>query len=409
MRNRIREVYPLIRLATVLALMTLGCSAMYAGVMVLEPLALELDTGRGNSSLIYGTFMIGFALGGVFMGQLADRMGIMIPALIGSLALPAGFYLAAHASSILEICLAFSLLCGFLGSSFSMAPLIADISHWFSRRRGLAVGIAFSGSYVAGAIWPPILQRMFDAQGWRESFVDLALLTLILMALLSLLLYPRSPINKQLPTASSANSNLTNSAISAGTLQSLIYLAGFGCCVAMAMPQVHIVPYVMDLGHPAIRGAEMLGLMLGFGVISRVGSGWLSDRIGGLATLVLGSALQVAVLIAFLTGNSLVFLYGISIAFGLSQGGIVPSYTIILRAFFPPKQAGWRISTSFLFTIAGMAFGGWIAGLLYDLTGSYTVSFLNAIGFNILNLWVAASLLKKSGAIGTRASTSAVN
>jgi len=409
MRNRIREVYPLIRLATVLALMTLGCSAMYAGVMVLEPLALELDTGRGNSSLIYGTFMIGFALGGVFMGRLADRMGIMIPALIGSLALPAGFYLAAHASSILEICLAFSLLCGFLGSSFSMAPLIADISHWFSRRRGLAVGIAFSGSYVAGAIWPPILQRMFDAQGWRESFVDLALLTLILMALLSLLLYPRSPINKQLPTASSANSNLTNSAISAGTLQSLIYLAGFGCCVAMAMPQVHIVPYVMDLGHPAIRGAEMLGLMLGFGVISRVGSGWLSDRIGGLATLVLGSALQLAVLIAFLTGNSLVFLYGISIAFGLSQGGIVPSYTIILRAFFPPKQAGWRISTSFLFTVAGMAFGGWIAGLLYDLTGSYTVSFLNAIGFNILNLWVAASLLKKSGAIGTRASTSAVN
>ena len=409
MRNRIREVYPLIRLATVLALMTLGCSAMYAGVMVLEPLALELDTGRGNSSLIYGTFMIGFALGGVFMGRLADRMGIMIPALIGSLALPAGFYLAAHASSILEICLAFSLLCGFLGSSFSMAPLIADISHWFSRRRGLAVGIAFSGSYVAGAIWPPILQRMFDAQGWRESFVDLALLTLILMALLSLLLYPRSPINEQLPTASSANSNLTNSAISAGTLQSLIYLAGFGCCVAMAMPQVHIVPYVMDLGHPAIRGAEMLGLMLGFGVISRIGSGWLSDRIGGLATLVLGSALQVAVLIAFLTGNSLVFLYGISIAFGLSQGGIVPSYTIILRAFFPPKQAGWRISTSFLFTVAGMAFGGWIAGLLYDLTGSYTVSFLNAIGFNILNLWVAASLLKKSGAIGTRASTSAVN
>jgi MFS family permease len=390
-------------------LMTLGCSAMYAGVMVLEPLALELGTGRGNSSLIYGSFMIGFALGGVFMGRLADRMGIMIPALIGSLALPAGFYLAAHASSILEICLAFSLLCGFLGSSFSMAPLIADISHWFNRRRGLAVGIAFSGSYVAGAIWPPILQRMFDAQGWRESFIDLALLTLIFMALLSLLLYPRPPTNEQLPTTGSANSNLTNSAISAGSLQSLICLAGFGCCVAMAMPQIHIVPYVMDLGHPAIRGAEMLGLMLGFGVISRVGSGWLSDRIGGLATLLLGSALQLVVLIAFLTGNSLVFLYGISIAFGLSQGGIVPSYTIILRAFFPPKQAGWRISTSFLFTVAGMAFGGWIAGVLYDLTGSYTVSFLNAIGFNILNLWIAASLIKKSGVIGTRASTTAVN
>ena len=409
MTIQIRRVYPLIRLTTAVALMTLGCSAMWAGAIVLEPIANEFDTGRGNSSLIYGTFMIGFALGGVVMGRLADRMGIMIPALIGSLALPAGFYLAAHASSILEISLAFSLLCGFLGSSFSMAPLIADISHWFNRRRGLAVGIAFSGSYVAGAIWPPILQRMFDAQGWRESFIDLALLTLILMALLSLMLYPRPPTNEQLPTAGSANSNLTKSSISAGTLQSLICLAGFGCCVAMAMPQIHIVPYVMDLGHPAIRGAEMLGLMLGFGVISRVGSGWLSDRIGGLATLLLGSALQLAVLIAFLTGNSLVFLYGISIAFGLSQGGIVPSYTIILRAFFPPKQAGWRISTSFLFTVAGMAFGGWIAGVLYDLTGSYTVSFLNAIGFNILNLWIAASLIKKSGVIGTRASTTAVN
>ena len=403
------KAYPLIRLTTVLALMTLGCSAMYAGVMVLEPLALELETGRGNSSLIYGSFMIGFALGGVFMGRLADRLGIMVPAIIGSLALPAGFYLAAHASSILEISLAFSLLCGFLGSSFSMAPLIADISHWFSRRRGLAVGIAFSGSYVAGAIWPPILQRMFDAQGWRESFIDLALLTLILMALLSLLLYPKPTTNVQLTTAGSNNSNLTNSAISAGSLQSLICLAGFGCCVAMAMPQIHIVPYVMDLGHPAMRGAEMLGLMLGFGIISRIGSGWLSDRIGGVATLLLGSTLQLAVLIAFLTGNSLVFLYGISIAFGLSQGGIVPSYTIILRAFFPPKQAGWRISTSFLFTVAGMAFGGWVAGLLYDLTGSYTVSFLNAIGFNILNLWIAASLLKQSRTIGARATTTTVN
>ena len=409
MTIQIRGVYPLIRLTTALALMTLGCSAMYAGVMVLEPLALEFDTGRGNSSLIYSTFMIGFALGGVVMGRLADRMGIMIPALIGSLALPAGFYLAAHASSILEISLAFSLLCGFLGSSFSMAPLIADISHWFSRRRGLAVGITFSGSYVAGAIWPPILQRMFDAQGWRESFIDLALLTLILMALLSLLLYPRPPMNEQQPETGSVDSKSANSLVSGGTLQSLICLAGFGCCVAMAMPQIHIVPYVMDLGHPAIRGAEMLGLMLGFGVISRVGSGWLSDRIGGLATLLLGSALQLAVLIAFLTGNSLVFLYGISIAFGLSQGGIVPSYTIILRAFFPPKQAGWRISTSFLFTVAGMAFGGWIAGLLYDLTGSYTVSFLNAIGFNILNLWIAASLLKKHRMIRTVASASAVN
>ena len=152
------EAYPLIRLATALALMTLGCSAMYASVMVLEPAALEFKTGRGSSSLIYAAFSIGFAFGGLVMGRLADRIGIMFPAIIGSLALPAGLYLAAHGDSILEISLALSILCGFLGTSFTFAPLVADISHWFDRRRGLAVGIAFSGSYVAGALWPPVLQ-----------------------------------------------------------------------------------------------------------------------------------------------------------------------------------------------------------------------------------------------------------
>ena len=397
------EAYPLIRLATALALMTLGCSAMYASVMVLEPAALEFKTGRGNSSLIYAAFSVGFAFGGLVMGRLADRIGIMFPAIIGSLALPAGLYLAAHGDSILEISLALSILCGFLGTSFTFAPLVADISHWFDRRRGLAVGIAFSGSYVAGALWPPVLQHWFDDQGWRESLIDLALLTAILMLLLSILLYPKPRISDHPESDHSQGNNSPSLSMSTGMIQSLICLAGFGCCAAMAMPQIHIVPYVMDLGHPAIRGAEMLGLMLGFGVISRIVSGWLSDRIGGLATLLIGSTLQLAVLIAFLTGNSLVFLYGISIAFGLSQGGIVPSYTIILRAFFPPKQAGWRISMSFLFTVIGMAFGGWIAGLLYDLTGSYTVSFVNAIGFNILNLWIAASLLKKARLIGIRA------
>ena len=139
----------------------------------------------------------------------------------------------------------------------------------------------------------------------------------------------------------------------------------------------------------------MLALMLGFGIFSRIGSGWLSDRIGGLRTLLIGSVLQVSVLIAFLAADGLTFLYGLAIAFGLSQGGIVPSYTIILRTFFPPNDAGWRISLSFLFTLAGMAFGGWIAGFLYDLTGSYTVSFINAIGFNIVNLLIAGNLLRR--------------
>ena len=389
------DTYPLIRLAAGLALMTLGGSAMYASVLVLEPAVQEFKTGRGVGSLLYGMFMLGFAFGGVLMGRLADRVGIMMPAIIGSLALPAGLFAAAHADSITKICVAFGLLCGFLGASFSVAPLVSDISHWFTRKRGLAVGITFSGIYLAGAIWPPVLQHYIDTQGWRETFSDLSLFALCTMLPLSALLFRKIPAAKDTVAFNSSRSSQHPLNMTPRKLQGLVCAAGFGCCVAMAMPHIHIVPYVMDLGHPAMRGAQMLALMLGFGIFSRIGSGWLSDRIGGLRTLLIGSVLQVSVLIAFLAADGLTFLYGLAIAFGLSQGGIVPSYTIILRTFFPPNDAGWRISLSFLFTLAGMAFGGWIAGFLYDLTGSYTVSFINAIGFNIVNLLIAGNLLRR--------------
>jgi MFS family permease len=339
-------------------------------------------------------FQFGFAFGGIVMGRLADRVGIMMPAVIGSIAIPAGFFAASHSDSIVQIGISLGFLCGFLGTSFSFAPLIADISHWFTRQRGLAVGIVFSGSYIAGAIWPPVLQHYFDTQGWRETFSDLSLVILCTMLPLSAFLFRKSPrtTNKVMLENQADQRPLD---MTPRKLQGLICAAGFGCCVAMAMPQIHIVPYVMDLGHPAIRGAQMLGLMLGFGIFSRIGSGWLSDHIGGLRTLLIGSALQVSVLIAFLTRDSLTFLYALSIAFGLSQGGIVPSYTMILRYFFPAGEAGWRISMSFLFTLAGMAFGGWIAGFLYDLTGSYTAAFINAIVFNIVNLFIAVNLLRR--------------
>ena len=387
-------IYPIVRLIAALLMMTLSGSAIYASVMILEPAALEFKVGRGVSSLLFAMFQFGFAFGGIVMGRLADRVGIMMPAVIGSIAIPAGFFAASHSDSIVQIGISLGFLCGFLGTSFSFAPLIADISHWFTRQRGLAVGIVFSGSYIAGAIWPPVLQHYFDTQGWRETFSDLSLVILCTMLPLSAFLFRKSPrtANKVMLENQADQRPLD---MTPRKLQGLICAAGFGCCVAMAMPQIHIVPYVMDLGHPAIRGAQMLGLMLGFGIFSRIGSGWLSDHIGGLRTLLIGSALQVSVLIAFLTSDSLTFLYALSIAFGLSQGGIVPSYTMILRHFFPAGEAGWRISMSFLFTLAGMAFGGWIAGILYDLTGSYTAAFINAIVFNIVNLFIAVNLLRR--------------
>ncbi len=389
--------YPVARLIVALLLMTLGGSAMYASVLVLEPAAAEFGTGRGAASLPYALFMLGFGGGGVLMGRLADRTGILVPAMIGSLAMPAGLWLAAQADSLLTFGLALGGLCGFLGASFTFAPMVADVSHWFDGRRGLAVGVVISGSYLAGALWPPVLQHFIDAVGWRRTFEDFAVFTLACMLPLVLALMPRPVLDDAEHDARGAPRWAVRPlGFSRGQLQCLICAAGVGCCVAMAMPQVHIVPYAIDRGFAAQRGAEMLALMLGAGIVSRIASGWLSDRIGGLRTLLLGSVLQGLVLAWFMFADSLAMLYAASLAFGLAQGGIVPSYAIIVRTFFPAGQAGWRIGTTLLFTIGGMALGAWMAGALYDLTGSYTASYVNAIVFNVLNAAVAVTLLRRN-------------
>jgi len=376
--------------------MTVGGSAMYGSIVILVPIADEFGVSRGLASMPYMVFMLGFGIGGIINGRIADRIGILPLLLVSSVALPLGFYTAAQAESLWQLCLAIGVLCGVLGASTTFAPLIADISHWFTARRGLAVGIVISGNYVAGALWPPVLQFFIDAHGWRETFSGVAVFTLISMLLLSGVMYRRPPTEHE--TNAHLNRMTTSFrplALAPNTLQVLLCAAGIGCCVAMAMPQVHIVAYATDLGYTAARGAEMLSLMLACGIVSRLLSGWISDRIGGLQTLLLGSSLQGLVLAAFLTADTLTALYVLSIVFGLSQGGIVPSYAIIVRTFFPARDAGWRIGTALFFTMIGMALGGWMAGALYDLTGSYQVSFINAMGFNILNIAIAAWLLHR--------------
>ncbi len=393
---RTSHVYPVVRLFASLLLMAVAGSAMYAAILVLEPAAAEFDTGRGAGSMPYTLFMIGFAVGGVLMGRLADRFGIVAPALLASLCLPAGLLFAARATELWHFSVSLGVLCGLFGMAATFAPVASDISHWFTARRGLAVGIVVSGTYVAGAIWPPVLQHFIDTYGWRAAFHGLGNLTLCTMLPLTVLLYRPAVIDREDGLAARrSGSRRRPLGFSSRSLQGLLCLAGVGCCAAMAMPQVHIVPFVTDLGFDARHGARMLALMLGFGVVSRLVSGWISDRIGGLKTLLVGSALQGLVISGFLFAGGLTTLYVLAIAFGLSQGGIVPSYTIIVRALFPAGEAGWRIGTTMLFTVGGMALGGWLAGALHDLTGSYTASILAAVGFNVLNLAVASWLIAR--------------
>ena len=393
---RTSHVYPVVRLFASLCLMAVAGSAMYAAILVLEPAAAEFGTGRGAGSMPYTLFMIGFAFGGVMMGRLSDRFGIIAPALLASLCLPAGLLFAARATELWHFSVSLGVLCGLFGMAGTFAPVASDISHWFTARRGLAVGVVISGTYVAGAIWPPVLQHFIDTYGWRATFHGLGNLTLITMVPLSLLLFRPAVVDHEDGWATARiGARRRPLGFSSRSLQGLLCLAGVGCCAAMAMPQVHIVPLVIDLGFEAEDGARMLAVMLGCGVVSRLVSGWISDRIGGLMALLVGSALQGLVIFGFLFAHGLTALYLLAIAFGLSQGGIVPSYTIIVRTLFPAGEAGWRVGTTMLFTVGGMALGGWLAGALYDLTGNYTASILAAFGFNVLNVGVAAWLIAR--------------
>ena len=357
---RTSNVYPVVRLFASLLLMAVAGSAMYAAILVLEPAAVEFGTGRGAGSMPYTLFMIGFALGGVMMGRLSDRFGIIAPALLASLCLPAGLLFAARATELWHFSVSLGILCGLFGMAATFAPVASDISHWFTARRGLAVGIVISGTYVAGAVWPPILQHLIDTHGWRGTFHGLGILTLFTMLPLSLLLYRPVLVDHEDEDGLTRRGGTRRRplGLSGRSLQGLLCIAGVGCCVAMAMPQVHIVPLVIDLGFDAVHGARMLALMLGCGIVSRLVSGWISDRIGGLKALLIGSALQGLVIFAFLFADGLTALYVLAIVFGLSQGGIVPSYTMIIRALFPAGEAGWRIGTTMLFTVGGMGFGG---------------------------------------------------
>jgi MFS family permease len=389
------STYAWLRLAVSLAITALSGVGMYAAAVALPAIQAEFGVDRSGASLPYTALMIGFGLGGILMGRLSDRFGVMVPVLVGATGLCLGFFAAGHASSLWQFALANGLLIGMLGASAGFAPLVADTSLWFSRRRGIAVAICASGNYLAGAVWPPILQHLFDTIGWRSAFTGIGVFCLAAIVPLAFLLRRRPPA-LEFHSGSSSSANTKNINIPQGPLLLLLCVAGVACCVAMSMPQVHIVAYCSDLGFGAARGAEMLSVMLGAGIISRLASGWICDRIGGLRTLLLGSGLQGVALLLFLPFDGLASLYVVSAMFGLFQGGIVPSYAIIVREYFPPSQAGAKVGLVIMCTLMGMALGGWMSGAVFDLTGSYRAAFLNGIGWNLLNLAIAFYLLRKS-------------
>ncbi len=387
------STYAWMRLVVAAALGTIGSVGMWSVPVALPAVQAEFGVPRADASLPFTLAMMGFAFGGVAMGKLSDRLGIRAPLALGAATIGCGYLAAGFASSLTLFALAYVLIgCG---TSATFGPLMADLSQWFTRRRGIAVAIASSGNYVAGAIWPPVMQHFIVRDGWRATHMGIGIFCIISM--LPLLLALRRPTPAHSPTANAGTSAAQGSiGLSPNALQVLLCIAGLACCVAMSMPQVHIVAYCGDLGYGPARGAEMLSLMLGFGIVSRVGTGFIADRLGGVATLLMGSTLQGVALVLYFFFDGLFSLYVISALFGLFQGGIVPSYAIIVREYFPPREAGTRIGLVLMATLFGMALGGWMSGAIFDYAGSYRAAFGNGIAWNLLNVSIATWLLWRS-------------
>jgi MFS family permease len=393
----VREIdsgYAWFRLAISVVLSSLGGVGIWSVVVALPAVQAEFGAARGAASLPYTLTTIGFGLGSVIMGKVSDRFGIVIPVLIGAFALGTGYILAAMADNLGQFALAYGVLIGLFGTASTFAPLMADISRWFERRRGIAVALCASGNYIAGAFWPPVVEYLIRTMGWRAAHVWVGVSCVVLMVPLSLLLRAPAPVpSRSASPLTSAFPRAVN--IPPRTLQILLATAGLSCCVAMSMPQVHIVAYCGDLGYGVANGARMLSLMLGFGIVSRIASGFVADRLGGMATLAMGSAAQMTALALYLTSDGLVSLYVISAMFGLFQGGLVPSYAIVIRENFPASEIGARVGIVIMMTLFGMALGGWMSGLIFDLTGSYRAAFANGVAWNAMNLAIVAWLLTR--------------
>ena len=382
--------YAFSRLAVSLLIATLIGVGMWAVIVVLPPAQLDFGVDRSAASLPYTVMMCSLAFSTIALGRMTDRFGIVVPLVISAVALGAGFVLAGYAPN-LAVFTAAHLLIG-IGAGTGFGPMMADISHWFVKRRGLAVVIVASGNYLAGTIWPLLMSFTIPLIGWRTTYaaVGVIVAALILPLALAMRRRPSAAVYKQAEAATEAAR--ADVGISPRLLLVLLIAAGFSCCVAMSMPQVHLVAYCGDLGYGVARGAEMLSLMMALGIVSRIGSGFVADAIGGTATLLIGSVMQGVALLLYLYFNGLESLFVVSGIFGLFQGGIVPMYAVICRELLPPRRAGAAIGLVVSATILGMAFGGYFSGVIFDLTSSYRMAFLNGVLWNAFNFAIVSWL-----------------
>jgi MFS family permease len=383
------------RLVAAMIMSTVGGVGLWSSVVLLTEAESHFGITRSEASLPYTSVMFGIMVGNVVMGRIADRFGIIVPVLIGAACLGVGYAAAAVVPDLWQFLFIQGFLIGGLGTASTFGPLIASTSLWFVRFRGIAVALVASGSYLAGTVWPPAIHYLVESIGWRDAHFVIGAVCVTVIVPLTLTLRRPPPTEAAAVAGAGGVNKAKLPPVSLKLLQVLLVLAGVACCVAMSMPQVHIVALCVDLNLGAALGAKMLSVMLFAGVVSRIGFGMLMDRIGAMWTLLLSSSLQALSLLIYLPADGQMSLYVASALFGLFQGGIVPTYAVIVREYFPASQAGTRVGLILSATIGGMALGGWLSGAIYDLTLSYTPAFLNGFAWNVFNIAIVVLLMWK--------------
>jgi MFS family permease len=414
-------------------LLSVGFGAPLLVVVALRQMQADLGTDRSVIALASALVWIGNAIGGVVMGRVAVSIGMGRTAGIGVVSIAAGLALSSL-GSVWVIYVGHGLLIGLLGLGALYAPLTVFVSHWFDKRRGTALALVASGQYVAGMIWPSAIERGIARFGWQAmmlTYGGLVLATLPLVFFLRQPPEPRSTANNiagstpsgstpsgpipsgpipsgSIPSGSIPSGSIPSGPISSGPFRSasvlglapnlamaILCFAGFFCCVPMALPASHLVAFCGDIGISASHGAAMLSAMLTCAFISRQVWGMVADRIGGLRTIISGSAAQMLTLASFLLTRNEIGLFVVAGAYGLGFSGLIPAYAVAVRDLFPSNEASWRIPTVLMFLMSGMAFGSWFGGKLFDIFMSYRMAFTVGVAFNAVHFLVLLFLVNR--------------
>lgn len=384
----------------VLAILSISYGSPLIIVVGMKSMQESLGTERSVLALAGALVWVGTGSGGILMGWLADRIGVARTVMIGTCMIAGGLALSS-VGTIWALYVGHALL-GFLGNGGVYPPLLVYVSRWFERRRGAAIALISSGQYVAGVIWPSLFERAMAAVGWQAVMLGYAGLALLLMLPATLFLKPPprpapAPVRTaplvpgQRPRVAGFHPNVA---------QALICIAGFCCCIPMSVPSAHLVAFCGDIGIKPTHGAAMLSVMLASAFLARQLWGSLADRIGGLRTVLAGSACQAVAIACFLLTQDEAGLFAVSIAFGFGFSGIIPSYSVAIRELFPASEASWRMPLTLFTAMSGMAFGSWFAGALYDHFGYYAWAFGISVLFNLLNLTIVGFLVLRTGGTG---------